>query len=138
VRGLDVLRQLWTRDAPPRPAPQVDINQFIGQWLSPGLPRQPHFSNVPPRYYDYTTGINYDGTPRSEFPNITSFSQLWGFSKAAMTPRTCISFRSRQITGVPWEIIGRKDYGQVDPARVRRATRLMEKPDVTQGWNFEQ
>jgi len=138
MRSLDLLRQMWTRDAPPRPAPQVDVAQYQGTWLSPGVPREPHFVAATPRYYDYTTGVNYDSTPRSEFPNLVSFAKLWAFQRATMTPRVCISFRSRQITGVPWEVVQRDGMGPEDKGRQQQASRLLEKPDATQNWNWEQ
>lgn len=138
MRGLDVLRQLWVKDAPTRTAPVVEPDTFVGNWLSPGIPRTPHFVAAAPRYYDYTTGVNYDSTPRSEFSNLTSFAKLWAFSKVATTPRSCISFRSRQMAGVPWEIIWRDEYGPKDELKVRRMNRLFEKPDQTQGWMWEQ
>lgn len=139
MKVIDIIRTLAAREPALRIEPSRDRRQFWSGWLPPGSPLTPVRKGAYPRSFDYTTGINNQVTPRGEFPVIPSFANLHGFKLITPTLRAACDFRATQLKAVPWTVAPKREFkGKVDPARLATAARLLERPDVTTGWSWEQ
>lgn len=146
----DRLRLMELRDAEPSPTTPINQDTYEGTGPIPG-PGVPYSYNGPevdatqfPRLFDYNFMANLNVLPRAEFPEVASMAQLQFAYYETDILQVASNWRIDRLLGVDHSIElkdgGKKKLG-IDKDLDRKhesAMRLIEYPDPTRDWNFQQ
>jgi len=111
---------------------------WFGPFVGPGTPITPVQGAVPPRYFDYISGVNANVIPRTEYPALPNFYQLWSAYESMPIIKAMVSFRIQEILSLDWKIRKREGSGVVSQVGVGAARKLLEHPDPQMDYGFEQ
>lgn len=139
----DRLRKFFVTNPAPRLMPrQPDAfgaqPTWFGPFIGPGTPITPVQGAVSPRYFDYIAGVNANVVPRTEYPNLPNFFQLWSAYESMPIMKVMVSFRIQEILSLDWKIKLRDGSGTRGTRGVDAARKLLEHPDPQMDYGFEQ
>ena len=150
----DRLRKFFVTHPPEREMPRQPYDPgaaptWFGNFINPGFPIAPVGMGQPdsetgvrsaadPRYFDYQAGVNANVIPRTEYPMVPNFMQLWAAYLSMPLLRVMVTFRSNEILSLDWKVKLRDGSGSRLQTGVSSARKLLEKPDPQMDYGFEQ
>ncbi len=113
---------------------------WYGPFVGPGTPITPVMGDraVPPRYFDYISGVNANVVPRTEYQLLPNFFQLWTAYETMPIMKVMTTFRTQEILSLDWKLKVRSGSGTRGSMGVDQARKLLERPDPQMGYGFEQ
>lgn len=137
----DRLRLIEARDPAPPPRVVSREQEFRqdGYLPGPGAPIVYSQADNLPRLYDYNYASNKIIVPRGEYGVLPSFFHLYSFFLQNDEVRIGSGWNTNQILGVKRDVRPREGKRRgVDMSRWEAAKRLVDYPDPTLDWSYEQ